>query len=1012
MKKVLQFGLAMGFTLFGYWVHAQFSVTGSIKDGTGEPLIGASVLVKGTTTGTATDLEGAFLLEIPGNSATLVITYTGYENLEMEVTSANPRANIVLTQSAEALSEVVVVGYGTTRKEALTGSVTSLRSEKLEQVPLASVEQALQGNVAGLQATTGSGQPGGNVQIRIRGIGSITASSEPLYVIDGIPVIADGFARVNTTTNPMASINPNDIESVTVLKDAAATSIYGARGANGVILITTKSGKNGKPKIDLRTQVGFNSWAVPEDRQLKGLTSREYTEMFLEGWTIRGETREKAISRFEGFYPGAVTFNDKGEIQQVNVETNWVDLIQRTGINQSYDLSISGGNDVVSYFVSGSYFGQESPIIYSGLDRTSSRINLTVNASPKLRITNNLTGSFLNQRGASDGSGWANPLYNSYFLAPVIPLKDNQGRFYGDHQNFFMGGNNPVGSLSGDDTREFDQIRVLDNFTAEYEITKGLIFKSAWAVDFINMQEFFFRNGRYGDGRTSGGSASESVINRTNWIGTQTLNFTHTFGESHNLSALVGFEAQKDKIKRVLAQGEGYPDPSLRTLASAATPTNATSDLDEYGFSSVLSRVDYNYNLKYYLTGTLRRDGSSRFGVNDRFGTFWSVGLSWRLSQEPFMQSIGFIDDLKLRSSIGTSGNAGIGNYDHLALFGFGADYDGVPGGAPTAIGNPSLTWEVATSFNVGLDFSVFNNVLSGTFEYFNRESDNLLLDRPISKTTGFTVYTQNFGAMKNSGLEVTLNTDVLKTDDWNISVGGNITFLKNRVTKLDEDIIEGTKIRKEGYDFQTYYLYEWAGVNPQDGKPQWYTDSTMTEITSASNSAKRFISGRSATPDFFGGFNTSVSFKGLTLDAQLSYSWGNYVYDTEARFLQGDGALSPRSQTSLNLKRWRQPGDVTDVPYFRWGGNNNSNLDNMTRWLFDASHVRLRNVTLGYNLPGAIVKKVKLRSARVYARGVNLLTFTKDKNLYHDPEAAISGIISSPIPNLKTISFGIDIGL
>ncbi len=990
--------------------HAQFTATGTITDEAGEALIGATVQVKGTVIGTTTDIDGSFSIQVSSNQATLVISYTGFTDQEVEVSAANPTANVTLASSVEQLSEVVVVGYGETRREAITGSVTSLKSEQIEQVPLASVEQALQGNIAGLQSVAGSGQPGANVQIRIRGIGSISASSEPLYVIDGIPVTAGDISRINTTANTMASLNPNDIAQVTVLKDAAATSIYGARGANGVILITTKSGRSGKPKIDLRTQIGFNDWAVSENRRLKTLTSEQYTEMYLEGWMNRGETVERAMERFENHYPGAVNFGPNGEIQQINVESNWIDAVTRTGINQSYDLSVSGGNDAVTYYGSAAYFSQESPIIYSGLDRYSSRLNLRVKANERLTISNNITISKLDQFGASGGSFWANPIYNGYFLAPVIPIYDDQGRAYGDHKNFFMGGNNPVGSLSGDDDRNLEQIRIMDNLTGEYEIAKGLKFKTAWAFDLINLQEEYYRNPRYGDGRNVNGINRESTINELNWIGTQTLNYTTSFNESHNLTALVGYEAQKNRRKRVLAQGEQFPNGELRTLENAATPTNATSDITQYSFESVFSRLDYNYNYKYYLTASIRRDGSSRFGVNNRYGTFWSVGASWRIDQEPFIENATFINDLKLRTSYGTNGNAGIGNFRHLPLFGFGADYDGSPGGFPDEIGNVNLTWETSTNFNIGVDFGLFN-FLSGTVEYFNRESDNLLLDRPISSTTGFTVLTQNFGAMRNSGLEVTLDATLISGQDFQWSFGGNLTFLKNEVTRLDEEIVTGTKIRREGLDFQSYYLYEWAGVDPATGTPLWYTDETESTTTGSINDATRFVSGRSATPDFFGGFNTNLSFKGLTLDAQFSLSFGNYLYDATARFVQGDGGLTPRSQTNLNLKRWRNPGDITDVPFFRWGGNNNSNVANMTRWLHDGSFIRLRNLTLAYTLPQNLISKAGIRSARVYMRGVNLLTWTRDENLYLDPEAQISGIVSSPIPNLKTISFGIDLG-
>ena len=508
MREKLQSLLLVGFLLASVqFSFAQFTASGKIVDTQGEPLIGATVLVKGTTIGTVTDIDGNYTLQVPNDAAILVLSYTGFTNQEIAVTSANPNVDATMEVSAEQLTEVVVVGYGQTRKEALTGSVTSVTSEKLEQVPLGSVEQTLQGNVAGLQAVMSNGQPGANTDVRIRGQGSIDASSEPLYVIDGIPMATGNLTENAETSNPLATINPNDIESVNVLKDAASTAIYGSRGANGVILITTKSGKSGKAKIDFRTQVGFNSWAIPNGQRLRGLTAAEYTDLYLEGRMNRGATLEEAIDQFNSqfdFYPDPATGNlipsveiiqngpDAYTLGEIRVDTRWIDELSRTGVNQSYDLSVSGGTDVITYFASGSYFKQEAPIIGSELDRYSSRLNLAINATEKLRFTNNLSISRTGQMGMNDATRWANPLYNGYLLAPVIPVRDEQGRFFGDHRSFFMGGNNPVGSLSGDDSQEWSMVRILDNLSAQYEILEGLTFRSAWSFDLLNYNEILF----------------------------------------------------------------------------------------------------------------------------------------------------------------------------------------------------------------------------------------------------------------------------------------------------------------------------------------------------------------------------------------------------------------------------------------------------------------------------------------------------------------------------------------
>jgi len=989
---------------------AQFTATGKVTDDAGEPLVGATILVKGTTTGGVTDFDGNYSIAMPSNEGVLVLSYTGFQTTEIPVSSTSPSKDITLEVGQNVFDEVVVVGYGATRKEALTGAVSTIDAAQLEQVPFASLEGTLQGNVAGLQSVSGNGQPGANSSIRIRGQGSFSASSEPLYVIDGIPVISGSLSNNTETSNPLTSINPNDVQSVTVLKDASATAIYGARGANGVILITTKGGRSGKAKVELRTSLGSNDWAVNDSKRLRGLTSQEYTELYIEGYQNIGQDITTIVDRFNGQFPGAVDFDAQGNIQNINIENQWIEELSRTGLQQSYDLAVSGGSDKVTYYASGSYFDQEAPIIGSDLNRYSGRVNLNVKALKWLEIQNNLNVSRVQQNGMNDATRWANPMYNGYLLAPVIPARNEEGQFYDGHKSFFMGGNNPIGSLSGDDTQQWTQTRILENLSATVKFTDKFFFKSAWAFDLLNYDEFYFRNARYGDGRNANGIGAESIRRQLSWIGTQTLNYSTTIGDAHNIGGLVGYEANKTDRRSIFATAENYPDPSLRTLASAATPTTASSNLTEWSFESLFGQINYNYNYRYYLSASLRRDGSSRFGTENRYGTFWSVGASWRISEEGFMAGNKVVQDLKLRTSYGITGNAGIGNYDAVPTFTFaGVDYDGNPGGAPGQIGNIELTWEQATNFNVGLDFGLFNR-LTGTLEYFQRDNDDLLLDLPVSRTTGFTEITQNFGAMRNSGIELTLNAMIIDKPDFNWSVGGNISFLKNEITRLDEEFIAGTKQRSEGSDFQTYFLFGYAGVNPDNGDPLFYTDETEAETTSSISEATRYVNGKTATPSSFGGFNTSLGFKGLTLDAQIVFSFDNWIYDNTGWVLQGDGRFTPRSQTNLVLNRWQNPGDVTDVPRFAWGNRSGGNTRNSTRYLFDGSYMRLRNVTLAYTLPTSLVEGLGLANVRTYIRGINLFTWTKDKDLYLDPEAEFSGVVNSPVPNLKNLSFGIDV--
>ncbi|MEP5912160.1 MAG: TonB-dependent receptor [Flavobacteriaceae bacterium] len=985
----------------------QQTVSGKISDSNEEPLPGVSVLVKGTTIGTQADFDGNYSINV-SDGAVLVFSYLGMLTQEIEVGSQTT-INVILKEDVASLDEVVVVAYGTTTKESITGSVGVVKSETFEQAPVSTFEQALRGSTAGLQATAVDGAPGGNTQVRIRGIGSINASSEPLYVIDGIPIQAGSVGTIDNdgnSTNVMAAINPNDIESISVLKDAASTAIYGSRGANGVILITTKSGKSGKPKITFKALTGFNSQAY--NNILKPLNAAQYTELYLEGYINGGDTPAEAQARFDATFQQLID-PTTGE----PTDTNWLDAITRTGITQSYDLSASGGTDKLKYFFSGAYFDQENYIIGSGFKRLSARSNVEFKATDYLTVSNNISVSNLTSNTFFDGGSFNNPFKNSLELSPLIPIYDDQGRFNGEHANYFpLGGANPVGSLSGDDLWENKQIRVIDNFAIAITPVKDLTFRSQWNFDLLSLNESRYQNPRYGGGRNAGGSAYEAQTAIRTWVGTQTLNYNKTFGSAHNLALLAGYEAQKTTSELFSASGTQFPNESLRTLNSASAEFAISGSKSEYTFASVFSRANYNYDSKYFLSASIRRDGSSRFAPDNRWGTFYSVGGSWVASNENFLNDISFLDLLKVRSSWGVIGNAGIGNNAYQGFYNYGQDYDGNPGGFPAQIESEQLGWETQENFNIGLDFSVFSKV-SGTVEYFKRTSSDLILNVPISRTTGFTNLTQNFGDMTNSGLELSLNVDVINNEDFSWNVGFNTTFLKNEITKLESDFNAGAYRREVGQDFQSFYLFNWAGVNPDNGDPQWYTDATKTTITNDLSEAERFFDGKTATPDFFGGFNTLLTYKGISLSANFIYSYGNYIFDARARGSLADGRLTPRSTaTFIYDNRW-VPGKTDALaPKFIWGGSPGSGEANNSRWLYDGSYLRLRDLTVAYDFPEEITSKLNLSSIRIFARGTNILTFVKEDILYIDPEQAINGSYTGQTPALKTIALGLDIQL
>lgn len=982
-------------------------ISGIVKDKDDVPLFGVNIIIKGTTKGTQTDFDGKYSISVP-DDAILEFSYLGM--LKQSIVVGNTSIiNVIMKEDAASLEEVLIVGYGSQTKESLTGSVGIIKSESLEQAPTSTFEQSLRGSIAGVQATALDGAPGSNTEIRIRGIGSINASSEPLYVIDGIPIQA-GSQSTNdnggASSNVMASINPNDIESISILKDASSTAIYGSRGANGVILITTKQGKSGKATIELKTLTGFNSQA--SRNILKPLNAAQYKELFIEGYVNRGDTPEQAQARLDARF-----------IQQIDpltgqpTDTNWLDAITRTGLTQSYDLSVRGGTDKVKYFMSAGYMDQESYVIGYGFKRFSTRANLEYKANNFITISNNISIADIKSSTAEDGGSWNNPFKVTLELSPLIPIYDENGEFNALHAstNYFPIGPNIVGSLSGDDLWETGTTRIIDNFAISITPLKNLVFRSQWNFDIINLSDSQYYNRRYGAGFNVNGSAYEGSVSSKTWVGTQTLDYNFNVGNNHNVNLLAGYEAQKTNRESFWTSGTDFPNDIVTTLSAAAL-IDGSGTTSEYTFNSVFFRANYNYENKYYLSSSIRRDGSSRFGADNRYGNFYSVGASWNAHKEPLLSNLSFLNVLKFRSSFGITGNASISNYGALGFYTYNNAYDGDPGGSPSQLGNPNLTWETQENFNIGLDFALFNRI-NGTVEYFNRLSSDLILDVPISPTTGFTELTQNFGSMKNSGVELMLNTNIINKDDFNWNLGFNITFLKNEITELVEDFNDGAYRRQVGQDFQSFYLYGWAGVDQTNGLPQYYTDETETTITNNIGGASRYLQGKSATPDFFGGFNTSFAYKQFSLNASFIYSAGNYLFDSRARGSLGDGRLTPRSTaTWLYDNRWVPGKTDALVPKFRWGGQSGSNEANQSRWLYEGDFIRLKDITLAYKFPESVISLLKINTARLYVRGTNILTFTKDKDLYIDPEQSIDGSYTALTPAMKTIAFGLDIQL
>lgn len=983
-------------------------ITGVVTDKKGEALPGVNIVISGTSRGAQTNGDGSYEVEAEVGDQ-LIFSFIGMETKTIRVGDSKV-INVALKETTSVLGDVVVVAYGQETKESLTGSVAVIGKRDLEQIPVSTFEQSLRGNVAGLQASAIDGAPGANTQVRIRGIGSISASSEPLYVIDGVPIQSGDISSLNgnggRSQNVMAAINPNDIESISVLKDASATAIYGSRGANGVILVTTKSGSSGQARISVNSLIGFNSAAYND--LLQPLNAQQYTQLFLEGWINNGDTPAEAQQRFENTFLQAID-----PVTGDTTDTDWLEAISRVGITHSHTLSATGGSEKFKYYFSGGYFDQESYIIGSDFRRFSARANMEYAVNDNITVSNNIFISQSEQHTFEDGGSWTNPMKSSLELSPLIPIYDSQGRFNGDHVNYFpMGGSNPVGLLSGDDIREIKQMRIMDNFAVSIKFLEDFTFRSQWNFDIITLNEYQYANPRYAYAMDIDGYAANANTVNTSWTGTQTLNYLKELAPRHNLNLLAGYEAQKSNREIFSASGTGFPNDKLKTLNSTSTSFAVSGERTAFAFTGVFARASYDFAEKYYFSSSIRRDGSSRFGSENRYGLFYSFGLGWVLNREGFLSSVNFVDFLRIRSSWGLTGNAAIGNFSYAGLYTYGQDYNGSPGGRPAQIGNPNLGWERQTNFNIGLDFDLFSR-LGGTVEYFKRTSSDLILDVPLSLTTGFQSLTQNFGEMENTGVEITLNADLISNRNglsW--TFGLNFTKLNNQITRLTEDFIDGTYYRQEGQDFQSFYLLGWAGVDQSNGDPLWYTDETKSETTNSPGQASRFFDGKTATPDFFGGFNTTLSYKGLSLNAQFMYSYGNYVFDGRARGSLSDGRLTPRSTALVAFENRWVPGKTDATwPQHKWGGQPGSNERANSRWLYDGSFLRLKNVTLAYELPVPLLQSMNIESLRVFLRGTNLLTFTKE-DLYLDPEQSINGEFDGMTPALRTISIGVDLGI
>jgi len=987
------------------------SVSGKVVSAEdGEPILGATVMVKGTNTGTITDVNGAFTIAVPTNNDILVISFVGMKSTEVE---AKKGMVVRLEVSSTELQEVVVsIAYGNAKKGTYTGSASVSNSVKtLKDVPVTSFESALQGSVSGVQVGVPNGQPGAQAQIRIRGVGSYNASNAPLYVIDGVPVNSGDYALVGYggSMSIMSTLNPSDIEAVTVLKDAAATSMYGSRGANGVILVTTKKGKSGKLKVNLKGSYGINDFAV-NNRPI--VTGEQNRELVYEG------AYNQAI--YNGSTPAdaeiyAAAKRDVTAPQQA-VYSDWIGALTRNATNEKYELNISGGTDNTTFYASLGYSNNLGMYYDSWLDGYTGKFNLN-HTSNNWTISLESSMASLQQGvtpGTSGGSvAYANPYYASRtYLSPNIPIYNADGSYY---EGSLFSGN--YYNLVADQKKNSSTNKINKSFNTisiGYEFTKGLKLKETLSYDFSDIMGISIYPSTSKDGEDYNGITTKYNYQAKTFYSSLLLTYDKSF-KDHQINALVGWDVDRKSNEYVYASGKGFATPMLWELAAAAEPKEIDGNNTRETLLSYLGRLNYSYSDKYYASVTFRRDGSSRLGANTKWGSFWSVSASWRLKEEAFLKDLYWLDNLKVRSSYGTSGTLPSSLYSALATYGYSLSYNGSPASAPSRIENPDLSWEKNNVFDIGLEATLFNR-LNVEIDYYNRQTNDMLLDVPLSRTTGFSTTLLNYGGMNNRGMELTLGYDIFKGDfKWNTSL--NLTTNKNKVTKLynGDSFVSGNFLIKEGISLYSYRAREWAGVDPGTGESMWYkydldddgeVIKSSKTITKNPSDATRVVVGK-ADPDLVGGFRNTLSWKGFDLDLLFTFTLGGQSWDNGWTTAVDGLYTYPTAIAATQLDRWQKPGDVASFPRRMYGGGHGNYTS--SRWMHSTDHLRLKSLTFGYTLPKKTLSKVRVDNARLFVAGTNLLTLAAYKD--YDPETAISGEVGWAIPALKGITFGVEIG-
>lgn len=1015
MKKILTFFLLITLTsglVMSQTVQISGTVTSS-EDGLGIP--GVTVSVPGTTLGTLTDNAGRFSISVPQGSKILVFSYIGMKRQEVDITGRTT-VNVVMEPEVLAMSEVIVTGYATRGKNEITGSTVQLSGDVLKNVPVVTVDQALQGKVAGVTISASSGTPGSVQDIRIRGVGSITGSNDPLIIIDGAPVINNNFtgSTAVSSLSALSALNSNDIETLTILKDASATAAYGARGSNGVIVITTKRGKQGKTNFDLNVSTGFQNNAVKGRTPLTGEQRKElYLEAVYNSYgEANGFTEDQA-------YDFVVANNlDGGRLQSWDGrEGNWPDAVtNKNAPITNINLSATGGDNISTFYASLGYNKTEATVIVSDFKRINGTLNYTrkLSESVKFSINTNVSNTFQNAY-LEQAAYFANPNLTKYFMSPWLSPYNTDGTINTNLGTLF----NPI-YLGKHDITTNDLTRALTNSFVEWEIIKNLKFKTFVNLDYSLANYKTYRNRVHGDSKDEKGSAEASTGRNFNYVFQNSLDYNFTLN-NHNIALKALMEYQKNKYHYLYGYGENFSTDGLTNISSAGANFDATSSFNDWSNLSYLGMLNYNYKGKYIADFTFRREGSSLFSPDLRFGNFWSAGAAWNVSEESFMKGLTFISNLRLRGSYGLSGSNGVGINEYQALLSYDADYANQGAVYPSQYGNNNLTWEKNHTIDVGTDFGFLNDRITGSFAYFYKKTFDLLQSVPITRTSGHSSIVQNIGTVVNKGIEASLDFAIIRKSKLNWNISGNIATVNNEVVALAKDaagkdieITTGQRKTAVGQPIYAWYTRKYAGVDPATGEPMWYLNSKDGETTTNYYDPALTLDfqGGSALPTFSGGLSTHFDFAGLFLDASFFYAGGHKVFEDWSFYTHHTGLYTLLYYNGVEelMSRWQQPGDVTDVPKVVANTTGFNASRPSTRFLYDGDYIRLKDLMIGYSLPASIERKVGFNDISIYMRGTNIWTWVKDDRLKYDPEVRADGYTRLTTPPVKSMVFGLNL--